>query len=84
MNFPQEDSQSAGCSYHGGSGRVPPRSVLRQRPLGNFLQRRAPTARDAFPETEIMFPLLSDSRMDSWSGGYPRDSPPRHPAASFA
>lgn len=71
-----EDSQSPGCSYHGGGGRVPPRSVLRQRPLGNFLQRRAPTARDAFPETEIMFPLLPDSRMDAWSGSYPLDSPP--------
>ncbi|KAL3243593.1 hypothetical protein MRX96_020186 [Rhipicephalus microplus] len=46
------------------------------RPLGNFLQRRAPTARDAFPETEIMFPLLPDSRMDTWSGRYTLDSPP--------
>lgn len=72
----EEDSQSPSCSYPGGSSRAPPRSVLRQRPLGNFLQRRAPTARDAFPETEIMFPLLPDSRVDAWSGGYPLDSPP--------
>ncbi|XP_050027629.1 uncharacterized protein [Dermacentor andersoni] len=71
-----EDSHSPSCSYPGGSRRAPPRSVLRQRPLGNFLQRRAPAARDAFPETEIMFPLLPDSRMDAWSGGYPLDSPP--------
>ncbi|XP_077485898.1 uncharacterized protein LOC144096963 isoform X2 [Amblyomma americanum] len=74
-----EESQSPGCSYQG-SCRMPPRSsALRQRPLGNLLQRRAPAASDAFPETEIMFPLLPDGRMDAWSGGYSQDSPPDSP-----
>lgn len=81
-----EEPQSSRSAYQGNS-RLPPRSsALRQRPLGNLLQRRAPAAAsDAFPETEIMFPLLPDGRMDAWSGGgYSQDSPPDSPRRRLA
>lgn len=37
-------------------------------------------ASNAFPETEIMFPLLPESRLDAWSAGGPADSPPGTPS----
>ncbi|XP_077541444.1 uncharacterized protein LOC144153656 [Haemaphysalis longicornis] len=72
-----EDPPSPGCSYYSSGRAPPPRSVVLQR-AHNPRQRKA-VASDAFPETEIMFPLLPESRLDAWSAGGPADSPPGTP-----
>ncbi|KAG0421761.1 hypothetical protein HPB47_002355 [Ixodes persulcatus] len=73
----QVESRSAVSSIHSGRPLNPARQVLRPKPLANFLQRRP--ADDVFPETETMFPLLSDSRFETSMTNYLAESPPETP-----
>ncbi|XP_064488664.1 solute carrier organic anion transporter family member 74D-like [Ornithodoros turicata] len=65
--------QNPGCSYRTGSSNAT-RASLYQKPAGTPLQRRP--VNDIFPETETMFPLLSDGRYESSMSNHAFDSPP--------